>query len=154
MKRFILCVSIAFCAAATRAQDTALIRDTTVRPDDSPLVAAAKRAVAARRSGAPQSVWQITDSMVGHALAVSAPSPALPPAAPRVSQAQMPSTFSSYDARPGQQAAEAKRRSLQREQQQMAEEHDQPYGGDISEDRVVQRLSQIPTEINATKPPN
>ena len=45
-------------------------------------------------------------------------------------------------------AIQQKIQGLNMERARMAEQADQPYAGDISEDRVDQRLSQIPNEIN------
>ena len=46
---------------------------------------------------------------------------------------------------------------LKQEQARMAAEMDEPYGGDVSEDRAAQRMNQIPQEIqqqqNTIKPP-
>lgn len=151
--RIVPFVSALLLAAAASAQTPPLIHDTTVRKDDSPLVAAAKRAVAARRGAVTaQNGWAIDDAMVGHSLLAPA---AIPPqlAGSASPQSEVSATFSSYDAKGARAAAGKQRAALEQEQRRMAEEHDQPYAGDVSEDRVEQRLTQIPTEIEATKPP-
>jgi hypothetical protein len=139
-------------ASAALAQTVApLIQDATVQPGDSPLVAAAKRALAARqRAVGSDSAWVIDDSMVRHfrIADAAAPPPSLPPAS-APTRAEVPSTFSSYDGTAARQQQERERAALQREQQLMAEENDQPYGGGVSEDHVVERMTQIPKQIEA-----
>jgi hypothetical protein len=137
-------------SASASAQTALLVDNTSVLPGDSPLVAAAKRSLAARRGTlAAQNGWVIDDSMVRHRLLVdAAPAPPLRTASTPGSTAP-PSTFSSNDGTAARQQLQKQRTALQREMQILAEENDQPYGGDISEDRVVQRLTQIPAEVQA-----
>lgn len=155
---------ILFATATAHAQQTQarqdlplLIRNTVAHPDDSPLVRAARAAVAARLRSTNRQV--IDDRTVRRGrvfqstgpVNVSFPLPFDPPAPP------------TRPAAPSQQLIDAQKRvdSLRQEQQRMAEEADQGPYGEVDEDRVEQRMTEIPREIEkaqrdvqtATPPP-
>jgi hypothetical protein len=129
----------------------ALISDLTAREHDSALVRAAKNAVASRQRMAAHSPVIIDNAYLRRShvtLTTSSSSAALPTPGPSYIQPQSitnaPPALSPTD----RAALQQKIQQLNMERARMAEQADQPYAGDISEDRVDQRLSQIPMEIN------
>lgn len=133
--------------SASQDASPALLHESSERPEDSRLVRAAKRSLALRqRAGAGKSTWVVDDSMVRHTQ-------------PAVSQSNFASggkDVPSSKPAPNQPAApaidraalEKKLSDAKQEMRRMAQESDEPYGGDVSEDRVNQRLNQLPGEIN------
>ncbi|HYM61285.1 MAG TPA: hypothetical protein VEZ11_10365 [Thermoanaerobaculia bacterium] len=136
-------------AQQSGSQETspALLHDSSERAEDSRLVRAAKRSLALRqKAGNGKSNWVVDDSMVRHTrptilqtnfggggkdvpASTAAPNQ---PATPAIDRA----------------AVEKKLNEAKQEMRRMAAESDEPYGGDVSEDRVNQRLNQLPGEIN------
>lgn len=127
-----------------------LVPDVRFRPDDSPLVRAAKIAVASR-AGQPTRVFDnaavansrgvISTSSGAAELPTFQPTSMYPGAAPAAGQSTQ--TFAPQVDRA---AVQKKIQQLNQEEGRMAMEAEQPYAGDVSEDRVDQRLSQIPQE--------
>jgi hypothetical protein len=147
--RFALLVLL---AAPLYADNTpALISDVTARDNDSRLVRAAKNAVASRQLMAAHSSVVIDNLYLRRSratLTTTSHSAALPTGGVTYVQPQ-PVTNAPPTLSPSDRAAlQQKVQQLNMERARMAEQADQPYAGDISEDRVDQRLSQIPNEIN------
>jgi hypothetical protein len=119
---------------------------------DSRLVRAAKQTVAARRRMTGKT-WKIDDSMVGHQVAV-APGPksgnVSGPAnrGGAYADSRSASTFSSAAPGASRSDLQAKKASLKNEQSRMSEETDQPYSGDVDQEKAEQRLTQVPAQIN------
>jgi hypothetical protein len=143
----------------------ALLSSTVPAPQDSRLVLAAKRTVAARMRGSRGTTVVIDNLFVQRShgsistSSGSTPGPASigsPSDAPAVGG---PASSTAMKVRTGTAAsgldavAEARRqRALTDEQNRMRVESEQPYGDNVDEDRVTQRLTQIPGEM-ATPPP-
>ncbi len=130
----------------------ALISDVTAREHDSPLVRAAKSAVASRQRMAAHSPVIIDNAYLRRShvtLTTSSSAAALPAGAPSYyAQPQAVGNATPALSPTDRAAVQQKIQQLTMERAIMAEQADQPYAGDISEDRVDQRLSQIPMEIN------
>ena len=151
MRRTLL-LTVALAAGTTlyAADLPPLISDVRSDPNDSRLVSLAKRTVAARHGMTSVAVLNNDNLFRGRAYLAQpsgemAPLPAYAPdpgPAPRSERALK---------READEAAERaklieKKNALNNEQHRMAEEADQPYGGDYSEDQVERRLSKIPEE--------
>jgi hypothetical protein len=124
-----------------------LIRTVAIHSGDSPLVQAAKKAVAARQNS--KSRIKINDRTVrgaGHVSQGTGPAVVSMNLPPAPSYAPPPGADPADVAR--QKELAAKIEALKQEQERMAAEADEPYGGDVEEDRVDQRQSQIPQEID------
>ncbi len=125
-----------------------LIRTTLIQPGDSVLVQAAKRAVVARQSG--KNRINIDDRSTrgrGHIFQSTGPvAPKLDFAS--VGSAPPPARPESSAEAINQQELQRKIDTLRQEQERMAAEAEEPYGGDVEEDRVDQRQAQIPQEID------
>jgi hypothetical protein len=128
--------------SASSTSRPALITDLTVRDSDSKLVRAAKMAVAAR-TGAVQGGWAIDDRFVSHVPHALGVGYGAAPAYSSGQQTQLP--VPSTGPTPAQVQKQVQ--ALRQEQGRMAEEMEQPYGGEVSEDRAQQRMEQIPGEI-------
>jgi hypothetical protein len=138
-------------AAPATAGETQLVTTTAVKSTDSPLVQAAKRALAARQNAknrikidhaSMKKAGRVSQSTgpvnVSFNLPTSDGEPARP--APR---------DSAEEAR--QKELEKKLETLKQEQAMMAAEQDEPYGGDIEEGASDQRMTEIPNEIEQTQ---
>lgn len=148
----------------------ALLSSTVPAPEDSRLVRAAKRAVAARmamnRASSPvidnlfvqrsHGALSGPSSTSASSTTASSTTPASAPAstagsAIEATKAAAPRTgypTSTFDA-----VAEARRvQALVQEQGRMRMENEQPYGDNVPEDQVTRRLTQIPGEMQ-TPPP-
>ncbi len=141
-------------APATEIVKPSLISDITIRAGDSPLVRAAKTAVATRIREASRSTGVlISDAYVRNSTGgriseahSSAPLPSFGQATPRqggsASTMNLPNIIGVNRA-----GVERQNQQLRQEQGRAFEESMQPWGGDVSEDRATQRLTQIPQEI-------
>jgi|GEM_PF-4240674 len=127
-------------AQETPSPTPALLHDFAERPDDSPLVRAAKRSLALRQTRR-SSGWVVNDAMVRHRHVDYAPAQQQAAEVPAVSATPQPPAVD-------RQAVERKLQNARQEMLRMAQESDEPYGGDISEDRAQQRLTQLPGEID------
>jgi hypothetical protein len=143
-------------ASTDDAATPALTKTVVVEPNDSPMVRAAKRAVASRVPTAQRRVVSLTTTNTrGRVAFASGPTEgpkALPPA-PATSPAPKPQPSQQAEAK---RAAEEKLKKLEAEQAMVAAEMDEPYGGDIEEDQVEKRLSEIEAErkkLQQTPPP-
>ncbi len=160
--RSLVLASIALAAAPLMAQDNtttarpALISDLNIRANDSQLVAAAKRTVA-HRQGVSGQRWVVDDTYLRNATGRVSQSSGTALGANTIGASGGPSAgAASYTAPavPDPAAAAAKKvDTLKNEQARMHDESLQPYGGDVNEDRVTQRLTQIPGEIQKAQQP-
>ena len=138
-----LCTLFAIMAAAGLSAQTAttderpqLIHSVEVQPGDSPLVQAAKRAVARRQSAKDRITVAVTST--GHISQPPGPAKAMkmPPDLP------VPSTPAAIDPnviRARNEEIERRIRILQEEQDRLGAAADQPYAGDGSEEDDIQR---------------
>ena len=154
-------------APATTAtpDDTApaLIKTVVDDPNDSPMVRAAKRAVASRlRNPSQRRVVSLTTSSTtarGRFSVSTGPAegPRLPPAPSDAKPVTTPQVTSAQQAAALQKAqTQEKLKRLEAEQSMLAAEADEPYGGDIEEDQVEKRLTEIEAErkkLQETPPP-
>lgn len=130
-----------------------LLNNLSASPDDSNLVQAAKRTVLYRRAVYSKGpVWHIDDSMVGHSLlhqGASAGNSAGLPGSYGNDYTQGTTSAATISTATGANRAdlEKRREHLQQEMARMVDENDQPYGGDVSEDEVNQRLNTLPLQI-------
>ncbi len=139
----------------TAATAASLVQDTTFRTDDSPLVRAAKRTLAARKGAQNVPVHRVTDATLkrssGRVAFASGPvnGPSLPPLPePEGPPVPVPQA-------PPDRTAETRQRieALQQEQRRMRDEADEGPYGQIDEDVVERRLNEIPNEIQQATPP-
>lgn len=123
-----------------------LLSTTAAAPGDSRLVLTAKATVAARlRIQVHATV--IDNNLVRSSGGVISQSSHAAIATPTFSTSTAPSA-SRPQADPAlAREVQQKREHLQNEQRAMREENEQPYGGGIPEDRVEQRLTEIPQEL-------
>jgi hypothetical protein len=71
------------------------------------------------------------------------------PAASQHAAAEVPAVSAATQDPVDRQAIAKKLQDARQEMSRMAQESDEPYGGDISEDRVQQRMTQLPGEIDS-----
>ncbi len=149
-------------AAKTTAEDTeapALIKSVADDPNDSPMVRAAKRAVASRKPNQRRVVSLNSSSSTTKGRVAFSTGPAEGPRLPPLPSDAKPLQPSAQDAAAAaaQKAqVQEKLKRLEQEERMLAAETDEPYGGDIEEDQVEQRLSQIEAErkkLQETPPP-
>ncbi|HUJ14079.1 MAG TPA: hypothetical protein VL284_09860 [Thermoanaerobaculia bacterium] len=145
----VLCILVS--ASAFAQAGSALLSDTHLRAGDSDLVRAAKISVAARLALGLHSSTLIDNDTLrllsGH-LSTSS-SPAYLPDSASYPQAAAPAPPEYNGPSPAQRAQIQQRiDNLQREQAIMAHESEQPWSDEIDEDRVEQRMTQIPQELN------
>jgi hypothetical protein len=144
-------------APETTTADTAaappLIKTVAADPNDSPMVRAAKRAVASRKPAAQRRVVSLTASSSATRGRVAystgpAEGPKLPPPVSDAKPAPPPPKVLTASEAAAKQRAEAqeKLRKLEAEEQQLGTEVDEPYGNDVDEDYVEKRLSEIAEE--------
>lgn len=119
-----------------------LISDTKVQPDDSPLVRAAKMNVARRQKAGKVMVVDVTK--IGTTDSRGAQLPQFE--GPNEVEGPIPTDATAAT----KVALQQKATVLKQEQEQISHEADQPYAGDIEEDRVQQRVEQIPAETDQT----
>lgn len=127
----------------------ALTKTVTIDPNDSPMVRAAKKAVASRVSPAQRRVVSLNSTKTRGRFAV-ATGPVEGPKVPPLSTAATPAATPA--ARPSASQQEAAQRTaavrkqvekLETEQKMLAAEMDEPYGGDLEEDQVEERLYEV-----------
>jgi hypothetical protein len=125
-----------------------LVEDTTINPDDSPLVRAAKRTLAKRRTSQTKPAFKVNDNTLVKGRVSYASGPAHGPTAP----SRLPAADAPAPAQPDRAAEAAKRvQELQQEQARMRDEADEGPYGEVEEDQVEHRLSTIPNEIQTTQ---
>jgi hypothetical protein len=128
-----------------------LIHSVTINPGDSPLVQAAKKAMAARHA-ADQRI-RIDERMTrgrGHVSQSTGPVTVSlnVPSSGNDGSSSTPAT--EVDAT--RQKVQAQVQALRQEQEMIAAEADEQYANDIEEDQVDQRQTQIPNEIQQLQP--
>ncbi len=142
-------------AAATAASETAappLIRTVAADPSDSPLVRAAKRAVASRQNPANRRLVTVASAGGtgrGRVSQGTGPTegPNLPPLeTPAPAPVRKSSAEQQQAAAAREQQVKDRLRQLENEQQRMGAELDEPYGGDVDEDEVDRRMNAIEIE--------
>jgi hypothetical protein len=150
--------------AAADATVPPLTKTVAVDPNDSPMVRAAKKAVASRVSAGQRRVISITSTNTRGRYAESTGPSEGPHVKPQTTgwttPIQKPQPSESEKAAAAKYAADIQRqlKKVQAEQGRMANEMDEPYGGDIDEDQAEQRLTQAAAEQqkleqSAQKPP-
>lgn len=180
MRHLIIATGILVIAAHATAQSTtkaappAPVADTTVPPlmktvaddpNDSPMVRAAKKAVASRvNAGQRRVVTLATTTSRGRFAESSGASsgptvvPLSPPGWATPVQRPQPSASEREAAQKAEAVRQEKLKKLQAEQGAMGAEMDEPYGHEVDEDEAEQRLAkaaaeQQKLEQSAPKPP-
>jgi hypothetical protein len=136
-------------ASAPPAESTpALTKTVTVDPNDSPMVRAAKKAVASRVNPAQRRVVSINSTNTRGRFAIaSGPvegpkvqplSPSTPPAQPSAAQ---------QEAAKRAAAVQKQVKKLEAEANKLGAEMDEPYGNDLDEDQVEMRLYESQKEL-------
>jgi hypothetical protein len=140
-------------ATTAKPDDTApaLIKTVVDDPNDSPMVRAAKRAVASRlRNPSQRRVVSLTTTSTRGRFSVStgpAEGPRLPPVPSDAKPVKTPLVTNAQEAAALQKAqVQEKLKRLETEQAMLAAETEEPYGGDIEEDQVDKRMSEIQAE--------
>jgi hypothetical protein len=145
-------------AAAAETTEPALTKSVVLSAGDSPLVRAAKIAVASRQNPAKRRVITIGTS-AGRGRFSQATGPTHGPSVPQSSAAYAASAPTESQIREANQQkaqpAEVQKRlnQLAQEEQRVGAEMDEPYGGDIEEDAVEKRLSDISAERQKLQQP-
>jgi len=148
----ILAIAVHANAQSANAQSTsappadsttpALTKTVTVDPNDSPMVRAAKKAVASRVNPAQRRVVTLHSTNTRGRFAVATgptEGPKVLPLSPASAPAVQPSP-SQQEAAKRAAAVQKQLKKLEAEQKMLAAETDEPYGGDIDEDQVEKRL--------------
>jgi hypothetical protein len=152
--------------AAPPAESTVppLTKTVAVDPNDSPMVRAAKRAVASRVPATQRRVITLNSTGTHGRFAESSGATEGPKVLPLSSDGWVtpikppPPTIAQQEAAKNAAAVQQKLRQLEAEQQRMAAEADEPYGGDVSEDEAEARAAALAAEREkleqaARKPP-
>ncbi len=149
----VLALMPAVAIAADEPSTPPLTSTTVVQTNDSPLVMAAKKAVASRHGSgrvidnnfvaSSKGLLSIGGSTGSYDVSTDSMYPGGQPGV-QLSTSPRPSG-------PDRATIQKKVDQLRQENARMRDEAEQPYGGDISEDRVQQRLEQIPGEIQNTQ---
>ena len=157
MRHFVIAAGILAIAAHANAQSSppapppaepaspALTKTVTVDPNDSPMVRAAKRAVASRVSPAQRRVVSLNSTNTRGRFAIATgpvAGPKVPPPSPASTPAVQPSP-SQQEAAKRTAAVQKQLKKLETEQNRMATEMDEPYGGDLDEDQVEKRMYEL-----------
>lgn len=128
-----------------------LMKTVTIDPSDSPMVAAAKRAVASRVHPSQRRVISLTSTMArGRVAQATGPTTGprvlpLPTSSTPSTQASQP-TSAQRAARKQEAEVQEKLKKLEAEESRLGVETDEPYGNDIDEDQVEKRLAEIAAE--------
>lgn len=140
--------------AATPAETTAppLIKSVADDANDSPMVRAAKRAVASRVHPTQRRVISLTSSSTatrGRVAVATGPTegPRIPPAPSDAKTVTKPNVITAQTAAAKHRAeVQEKLKKLEAEESRLGVETDEPYGNDIDEDQVEKRLAEIAAE--------
>jgi hypothetical protein len=160
MRHFVIAAGILAIAAHAHAQSTvqapppppaepatpALTKTVTIDPNDSPMVRAAKKAVASRVSSAQRRVVSLNSTNTRGRFAISSgpvAGPKVPPPSPTSTPAVRPSPSQQQEAAQRAAAVQKQLKKLETQQNRMAAEMDEPYGGDLEEDLVEKRMYEI-----------
>jgi hypothetical protein len=140
---------------AATPDDTApaLIKTVVDDPNDSPMVRAAKRAVASRlRNPSQRRVVSLTTSSTttrGRFAVSTGPAegPKVPPMPSDAKPLKTPPVSTAQEAAAIQKAqVQEQLKRLETEQSRLAAEMDEPYGGDLEEDQVAKRMNEVEME--------
>jgi hypothetical protein len=159
MRHFVIAAGILALAAHANAQSSAkssppppaeaatpaLTKTVAIDPNDSPMVRAAKKAVASRVNPAQRRVVSLNSTNTRGRFAIAtgpAEGPKVPPMSPATTPAAQPST-SQQEAAQRTEAVQKQLKKLETEQSRMAAEMDEPYGGDLDEDQVEKRMYEL-----------
>jgi hypothetical protein len=160
MRHLVIAAGILAIAAHANAQSSppapppaepatpALTKTVTIDPNDSPMVRAAKKAVASRVNPAQRRVVSLNATNTRGRFAVAtgpAEGPKVPPMSPATTPAAQPSS-SQQEAAKRTAAVQKQLKKLETEQNRMAAEMDEPYGGDLEEDQVEKRMYEVQME--------
>ncbi|HEV7765558.1 MAG TPA: hypothetical protein VGQ76_11195 [Thermoanaerobaculia bacterium] len=168
MRHLIVGAGILVIAASAHAQTTAaatpdsppLTKTVVIESGDSPLVRAAKRAVASRQGTDARRVITVRTSAAGAGRGrfAEATGPISGPQVPAITNPAKPNT-SSQKSEAQRKAAEAQKAHVDAKLKQLAEEEamvaaeaDEPYGGDMEEDEVDARLGSIEEQRRELQP--
>jgi len=164
MRHFIVCAGILLLTARVFGQSApatteptassttpALTKTVAANPNDSPMVRAAKRAVAARVHPSQRRVISLTTSNTRGRLAFATgptEGPKVPPPAPTgpTPAAVYQAAMAKQEAAKRAVAVQEKLEQLQIEASRLNEEIDEPYGNDVDEDLAEKRLAEIEAE--------
>ena len=155
MRHFVIAAGILAIAAHANAQSPApppaepatpaLTKTVTIDPNDSPMVRAAKKAVASRVNPAQRRVVSLNSTNTRGRFAIATgpvEGPKVPPPSPAATTAAQPSP-SQQEAAKRTAAVQKQLKKLETEQNRMAAEMDEPYGGDLEEDQVEKRMYEL-----------
>lgn len=129
----------------------ALISNVAVGPDDSPLVRAAKIAVAARMGVPSRVIDNNTVASARGTLTTTSANVTIPTYGSPAQQTGTVTPSAAASSQPSRAALQKDLRQLNQENARMHAEELEPYAGDVSEDRVQQRIEQIPQEMQHTQ---
>jgi hypothetical protein len=158
MRHFVIAAGILAIAAHANAQSASappvesttppLTKTVTIDPNDSPMVRAAKKAVASRVNPAQRRVVSLNSTNTRGRFSVATgpvQGPKVPPLSPASTPAVQPSA-SQQEAARRTAAVQKQVKKLETEQKRLAAEMDEPYGGDLDEDQVEQRMYEVQAE--------
>ena len=138
----------------------ALTKTVTIDPNDSPMVRAAKKAVASRvKNPAQRRVVSLNSPNTRGRFAVATgpvEGPKVPPISPAPAPATRPPPASQQETARRTAAVQKQIEKLQTEQEMLAAEMDEPYGGDLDEDQVEKRMYEAQAaqqKLQQTTPP-
>ncbi len=160
MRHLIVATAILVIAASAHGQSSSgasdpgsppLIKSVIVEANDSPLVRAAKRAVASRQNASQRRVIKVVS---GRGRVAQATGPTEGPHVPPPQGAPPPpeKTWAEQAAEKRKALAQERVKVLEQEQRVVGAEVDEPYGGDIEEDDVERRLSENAAERQNLQP--
>jgi hypothetical protein len=148
-----LCTLFVVMAATGLAAQTAteerpqLVQSVDVQPGDSPLVRAAKRAVANRQNAKDRVTVKVTGT--GHLSQPPGPARDLKMPPPLEPTAPAPASIDADGIRARNAEIERRIKALQDEQTRLGAEADQPYAGDrTEEDDLERRMTTIQQKID------
>lgn len=175
MRKVIFVIGTVVIAAHANAQQSSppattsdapppLVKTVVVEPTDSPMVRAAKRAVAARVHPSQRRVLSLNPTMTQGRIAQGSGTTELPKIPPPSVEPPSPATQREAQRRVAAQKAAAERaatvqkrlKELEQEEGVLTNEADQQYGDEVDEDMVEKRLAEIAAErkkLLATPPP-
>jgi len=136
-----------------------LTKTVAVEPTDSPLVRAAKLAVASRQHPSNRRVVKLNGISTGRGRFAESTGPVNGPNLPASSTPSTPTAVPEWQRR--EQAKAAQEAEKQKKLQELAQQErvvgvelDEPYGGDIEEDAVEQRMTEIEQQRQQLQTPN
>jgi len=144
---FVIVAAFGLSAQTATEERPQLVQSVDVQPGDSPLVRAAKRAVANRQNAKDRVTVKVTGT--GHLSQPPGPAKELKMPPPLEVSAPTPASASANANRARNEEIERKIKALQDEQKRLGEEADQPYAGDVTEeDNLDRRMATIQQQID------